>query len=89
MKINAIDAVNFGTKQKAAKTLVTMGAGAIMGSTFVKGLSKPDTRIDNDVFIKANDAMGNEDCEDSYEECCSVECQRECYRGSDDCSQGR
>ena len=79
MKIFAIDSVNFGNMQKTVKTLAGAGATAVLGSEFVKGLSKPSKEVDEDIFIKANDDTESpcDECFDaSYEASYDVKCNK-------------
>ncbi len=83
MKINAIGVTTFGNKQqmvkKAAAGFMTAAGAGLAADTFVKGLSKPDKAVENDI-LKGNDegwnpvdpccdaAMGTP--EDQREDCC-------------------
>ena len=54
MKINAIGVTTFGNKQqfvkKAAAGLMTAAGAGLAADTFVKGLSKPDKAVEDEVI---------------------------------------
>lgn len=70
MRINAIGVTTFGNKsqfvKKAAIGMTGLAAG-VAADTFVKGLSKPNSQVEN--VIKANDGMGEENICFDYSSC--------------------
>ena len=71
MKINAIGVTTFGNKTRVIKPAVAAMTGIATGvaaDTFVKGISKPDNKVED--FVKAHDSMGedNDICFD-YSDC--------------------
>lgn len=80
MKISAISATMFGNKsqvvKKAAAGIVTAAGAGLAADTFVKGLSKPNKAVEEDI-IKGNDEGWNP-CDSLIDEICDVpENQRE------------
>ena len=80
MKINAIGVTTFGNKSKmvtrAAAGLMTAAGAGLAADTFVKGLSKPNKAVEEDI-IKGNDEGWNP-CDSICDEICDVpEDQRE------------
>ena len=73
MKINAIGVTTFGNKQqfvkKAAAGLMTAAGAGLAADTFVKGLSKPDKAVEDEV-IKGND--------EGWNPCGSICCGDDC-----------
>ena len=71
MKINAIGVTTFGSRQqmvkKAAGFMAAAGAG-LAADTFVRGLSKPDKAVENDI-LKGNDEGWN-----PVDPCCDAAC---------------
>ncbi len=70
MRINAIGVTTFGNKAQIVKNTVvgmTGLAAGVAADTFVKGLSKPDSKVED--FVKANDGMGEENICFDYSSC--------------------
>ena len=70
MRINAIGVTTFGNKAQIVKnTAVGMTglAAGVAADTFVKGLSKPDSKVED--IVKANDGMGEENICFDYSSC--------------------
>lgn len=77
MKINVISAATFGNKQqivkKAAGFMTAVGAG-LAADTFVKGLSKPEKAIEDEI-LKGNDDADGATCDEDCGECaCGDDC---------------
>jgi hypothetical protein len=70
MKINAIGVTTFGNKQQFLKQASAAGAGllatAAATDVFVKGISKPDSKVED--FVKAHDDIDSGCCFD-YSAC--------------------
>ena len=77
MKINAINTVSFGNKQKVLSKAALPIAGAAAGvaaDQFVKGLSKPEEATEN--YIKGYDG---DMYENPYDNCCDGLCESKEY----------
>ena len=70
MRIDCIGVTTFGNaKSTTAKKVLSTAAAAVVGTTFVKGLSNPAEEVDE--FIKANDDQDYTcDDDDNPDECC-------------------
>lgn len=70
MKISAIGVTTFGNKQQFLKQASVTAAGLLTGAAatdaFVKGISKPDSQVEE--FVKAHDDMDSGCCFD-YSAC--------------------
>ena len=80
MKINAIGVTTFSAKsqlvKKAAAGLMTAAGAGLTADTFVKGLSKPDKAVEENI-VRGNDEGWNP-CDSFIDEMCDVpEDQRE------------
>lgn len=71
MKINAIGVTTFGSKQQTLKKavgLMTAAGAGLAADTFVKGLSKPDKAVEDEI-LKGNDEGWN-----PVDPCCDAAC---------------
>ncbi len=70
MKINAIGVTTFGNKQqvikKAAAGFMAAAGAGLAADTFVKGISKPDKSVDNELLI------GNDEGWNPVDPCCDA-----------------